>query len=58
MEDFDKAIEDTIVALNTGVLRLRDGTAIKQVQGKSFIQNIIWREKFEAMRRLYPCRSK
>ena len=25
MEDFDKAIEDTIIALNTGVLRTRDG---------------------------------
>ena len=25
MEDFDRAIEDTIIALNTGVLRTRDG---------------------------------
>jgi len=35
MEDFDRAIEDTIVALNTGVLRTRDGIALKQAQGKS-----------------------
>lgn len=47
MEDFDKAIEDTIIALNTGVLRTRDGTLLKQAQGKSAIQNPIWREKFE-----------
>ena len=30
MEDFDKAIEDTIIALNTGILRTRDGAIIKQ----------------------------
>lgn len=47
MEDFDKAIEDTIIALNTGVLRTRDGTLLKQAQGKSAIHNPIWREKFE-----------
>lgn len=49
MEDFDRAIEDTIVALNTGVLRTRDGIALKQAQGKSAIQNPIWREKFEVI---------
>lgn len=49
MEDFDKAIEDTIIVLNTGVLRDRDGIAIKQAQGKSAIQNPIWKEKFEAI---------
>lgn len=49
MEDFDKAIEDTIIALNTGVLRTRNGIALKQAQGKSAIQNPIWREKFEAI---------
>ena len=30
MEDFDKAIEDTIIALNTGVLRTRDGSILKK----------------------------
>ena len=49
MEDFDKANEDTIIVLNTGVLRDRDGIAIKQAQGKSAIQNPIWKEKFEAI---------
>lgn len=47
MEDFNKAIEDTIIALNTGVLRTRDGTLLKQTQDKSAIQNPIWREKFQ-----------
>lgn len=45
MEDFDKAIEDTIIALNTGVLRTRDGDIIKQAEGKAFVQNPEWREK-------------
>ena len=45
MEDFDKAIEDTIIALNTGVLRTRNGDIIKQAEGKAFVQNPEWREK-------------
>lgn len=45
MEDFDRAIEDTLIALNTGVLRTRDGSIIKQADGKSSIQNQLWREK-------------
>lgn len=45
MEDFDKAIEDTIIALNTGVLRTRDGAVIRQSEGKSAVNNPIWREK-------------
>ena len=44
-EDFDKAIEDTLIALNTGVLRTRDGSILKQADGKSSIQNSLWREK-------------
>lgn len=45
IEDFDRAIEDTIIALNTGVLRTRDGNIIKQSEGKAFVQNTQWREK-------------
>ena len=45
MEDFDRAIEDTIIALNTGVLRTRDGDIIKQADGKAFVQNPEWRDK-------------
>lgn len=44
MEDFDKAIEDTLIALNTGVLRTRDGSILKQADGKSSVQNSLWRE--------------
>lgn len=49
MEDFDKAIEDTLIALNTGVLRTRDGTVLKQSEGKSAIQNPAWREKLDTI---------
>ena len=49
MEDFDKAIEDTLVALNTGVLRTRDGAILKQAEGKSAIQNPSWREKLDTI---------
>lgn len=45
MEDFDKAIEDTIIALNTGILRTRDGAIIKQSEGKSAVNNPMWRNK-------------
>lgn len=45
MENFEKAIEDTIISLNTGVLRTRDGNILKQSQGKSNIRNEAWREK-------------
>lgn len=49
MEDFDKAIEDTILALNIGVLRTRDGTIIKQAEGKSAVKNSVWREKLDTI---------
>lgn len=47
MEDFDQAIEDTIIALNTGILRTRDGAIIKQAEGKSLVRNPDWREKLD-----------
>lgn len=49
MEDFDQAIEDTIIALNTGVLRTRDGMILKQSEGKSAISNDLWREKLNTI---------
>ncbi len=49
MEDFDKAIEDTIIALNTGVLRTRNGEVLKQSEGKSVVQNPVWREKLDTI---------
>lgn len=49
MEDFDRALEDTIIALNTGVLRTREGMIIKQSEGKSAIINQAWREKLNTI---------
>lgn len=49
IEDFNKAIEDTLIALNTGVLRTRDGAVLKQAEGKSAIQNPLWREKLDTV---------
>jgi len=49
MEDFEKAIEDTIIALNTGVLRTRDGSILKVSEGKSAIKNMEWREKLDTI---------
>lgn len=39
IEAFDRAIEDTIIALNTGTLRSRDGTILNNSKGKAFIEN-------------------
>lgn len=47
MEDFDRAIEDTIIALNTGVQRDRHGNLIKQAQGKSSVCNQLWKKKLD-----------
>lgn len=43
-DDFKRAIEDTLIALNTGVLRSRDGTEIKSIS-KFEISNPKWRNK-------------
>jgi hypothetical protein len=37
MEAFDRAIEDTVTALNTGTLRARDGTVLQTGVGKSYL---------------------
>jgi len=47
MEAFDKAIEDTITAINTGTLRARDGTILSKAKGKSFLNNPDWRRKMD-----------
>ena len=47
-EDFKKAIEDTLTALNTGVLRSRDGMDIKS-SPQFNISNSKWREKMHAI---------
>jgi len=45
--DFDKAMEDTSIALSTGYWRMRDGTLIERGRGKACIVNPQWREKIE-----------
>lgn len=47
-EDFKKAIEDTLIALNTGFLRSRDGTEIKS-SPQYKISDPKWREKIGAI---------
>ena len=49
MEDFDKAIEDTITAINTGTLRSRDGAILAKAKGKSYLTNPIWRQKMDVI---------
>lgn len=49
MEAFDKAIEDTITAINTGCLRSRDGAVLSRAKGKAFLRNAIWRSKMDTV---------
>lgn len=50
--DFDQAMEDTLIALNTGYWRLRDGTVIERARGKALIVNPQWREEIEHITKL------
>ncbi|HKV41216.1 MAG TPA: HNH endonuclease, partial [Blastocatellia bacterium] len=47
MEAFDRAIEDTITAVNTGCLRARDGGVLAASKGKSYLENPEWRERMD-----------
>jgi hypothetical protein len=44
---FDKAMEDTLIAFNTGYWRTRGGTLIERARGKVHIVHPPWREKVE-----------
>ncbi len=46
--DFDRAMEDTILALNTGLLRSRDGTLIQRSEGKRDLVNSDFRDRIDA----------
>lgn len=48
-EAFDKAIEDTLTAINTGCLRSRDGQVLSMSKGKAFLQNHDWRRRMDAI---------
>lgn len=47
--DFDQALEDTVLALNTGYLRTRDGTVIKMAEGKRDLVNRGWAEAIDTV---------
>ena len=49
MEAFDRAITDTITALNTGTLRDRDGTILAQSKGKSYLIKPEWRNRMDTI---------
>ncbi len=49
MEAFDRAIEDTITALNTGCLRARDGGVLQRSRGKKYISNSDWRDALDTI---------
>lgn len=47
--DFDQALEDTVLALSTGLWRTRDGVLIERSEGKRKLVNAEWREKVDAV---------
>lgn len=49
MEAFDRAIEDTITAINTGSLRSRDGVVLQTAKGKACLRNADWRGQMDAI---------
>jgi len=49
LEAFDRAMEDTLTAINTGCLRSRDGATLSRSWGKTFISNWIWRQKMDVI---------
>ena len=49
MRAFDRAIEDTITALNTGCLRARDGEVLTHAKGKSYLHNPDWRRQMDVI---------
>lgn len=49
MEAFDKAVEDTITAINTGTLRARDGGILQKSKGKAYLRNAKWRQQMDVI---------
>lgn len=44
---FDRAMEDTLLALNTGYWRTRDGAIIDRAKGKSYLIHPEWRDNLD-----------
>lgn len=49
IEAFDKAMEDTLTAINTGCLRSRDGAMLSRSWGKVFLANSKWRQNMDVI---------
>jgi hypothetical protein len=49
MDDFDRAIEDTIIAFNTGCQRDRNGLLVPRANGKAYITNPQWRAELDTI---------
>ncbi|MBN2028273.1 MAG: HNH endonuclease [Actinobacteria bacterium] len=49
--DFDKAMEDTLLALNTGYWRTREGDLIDRARGKMYVVNPEWRMRLDTISR-------
>lgn len=45
--DFDDAMQDTLIALNTGYWKTRDGTVIERSLGKACVVHQQWREQLD-----------
>ncbi len=49
MEAFDEAIEDTIIAINTGTLRARDGKILHKSYGKAFLNDPVLKQNMDVI---------
>ena len=49
MQAFNRAIQNTITALNTGCLPARDGTVLQTAKGKTYLNNHDWRTKLDTI---------
>lgn len=49
MDDFDRAMEDTIIAFNTGCQRNGNGQLVPRAKGKAYITNPKWRAELDTI---------
>lgn len=52
LQKFHQAIGDTIIAINTGILRDREGGILQRGEGKVLMKNMQWREKMGMITRI------
>jgi hypothetical protein len=50
--EFDKAMEETLLALDTGYWRLGDGRLIERAKGRAYVAHKSWREKVDRIAQL------